>query len=317
MADTFLCPACEDQCSNCQKYIYKFADESELGPAGRERRSDTHEPGDQFRCLDCHKATPRISRLVKAEGWGDDFKALSKENRVKFMLQAKTSFGCDLAKLVSLSMTQMHHDSRMKAFTKGGGYVDEEDLNEKYKNKPAQLAAIKANANAFDCPIRLTKLYQDPEYALKDEHREEAVQTLKRQADSKVTVKSQKEAKTAKKPKAIETEVKAVVFTPSQTDKLKTALVKVDKAEENFLHARNRITASTEPHLPKFIVEKAAIQCAAFATAKAAIDCAMEANSGDFKVLMREAGDALKHSKTLKDSLKNMLDEAEAHVKGG
>ena len=48
----------------------------------------------------------------------------------------------------------------------------------------------------------------------------------------------------------------------------------------------------------------------------ASIDVAVESANGDFKPIMREAGSVMKASKTLKDSLSNILDEAEAHVSG-
>jgi hypothetical protein len=49
----------------------------------------------------------------------------------------------------------------------------------------------------------------------------------------------------------------------------------------------------------------------------ASIDVAVESANGDFKHFMREASYVMKTSKTLKDSLSNILDEAEAHVGGG
>ena len=84
--DTFHCSECDANCSNTVKYIARFKDENELGGAGRERRTDTHEEGDQIRCKHCHSSSKRIQRLVRSEEWGEDFKSVSGESRAQLML---------------------------------------------------------------------------------------------------------------------------------------------------------------------------------------------------------------------------------------
>ena len=54
-----------------------------------------------------------------------------------------------------------------------------------------------------------------------------------------------------------------------------------------------------------------------FASVLASIDVAVQSANGDVKLIMRESSYVIKTSKTLKDSLSNILDEAEAHVGGG
>ena len=142
MAGTFFCTDCQLNHNNSEKYIIKFKDEADLGAAGRDRRSGNHEEGDQIRCCKCHVAKSRISRLVKAEGWGAEFKDMSTEGRAKLMQDAHELYGSDLSKLVKMTVTQSSSSSRVQQFKKHGGFVDLEDLSEKYKNKPLQLAAI-------------------------------------------------------------------------------------------------------------------------------------------------------------------------------
>ena len=310
---TFHCPDCKVDQPNNVKYIVRFKDESLLGSAGRERRVDTHEDGDQIRCKCCHCARGRIQRVLKSEDWGEDFKNISGEARAKLMLSAHNSFGSDLSKLLKVQLEQSHASSRLEVFTKGGGFVDEIDLNAKYKNKPEQLANIKANASQFTCPVRKCLMYQDPEYLLKNESREEHTSTTKRTIEAEVTVKKVKKAKT--QPRAADSVVKVEHLKPTQVQKLRETSDKITKAEELFSACRARIT-DVEEHCPKFIIDKAAIQAAEFASTKASIDVAIESTSGDIKLLMRDAGTVMKNSKNLKDSLSNILDEAEAHIHG-
>ena len=58
---------------------------------------------------------------------------------------------------------------RTKACVQTGRFMDEEDLVEKYKNKPLQLASIFDKAETRFCKIRGVKLWEDAEYVTKDE----------------------------------------------------------------------------------------------------------------------------------------------------
>ena len=115
---------------------------------------------------------------------------------------------------------------------------------------------------------------------------------------------------------ATDTDVKAAHLKPAQVQKLKETHEKFCKVKDVFAMCRARVTGAIEQHCPKFIIEKAAIQSAQFASVLASIGVAVESANGDLKLIMREAGYVMKDSKSLKDSLSNILDEAEAHVSG-
>ena len=93
-------------------------------------------------------------------------------------------------------------------------------------------------------------------------------------------------------------------------------MTKFARLEMSSRSAKKKITGEVAQHCPKFIIDKAAIQACEFASVLASIDVAVESANGDFKLIMREAGYVMKTSKTLKDSLSNILDEAEARVGG-
>jgi hypothetical protein len=231
------------------------------------------------------------------------------------MLAAHTAFGGDLAKLVKVHMEQSHATSRVDAFYKGGRFIDGEDLDVKYKEKPQQLVSIKANAVSFKCPIRMCIMYQDPEYVLTDEAKDEKRSTTKRTVEAEFEMKKDKRAKTVKVD-ATDTEPIVAHLKGGHIAKLKEAHDKVCKIKDVFAECRARVTAEIAPHCPKFIIDKSAVLACEFASVLASIDVAVESASGDFKLIVREAGSVMKASKTLKDSLSNILDEAEAHVSG-
>ena len=68
-------------------------------------------------------------------------------------------------------------------FGSAGIFIDEEDLNEKYKRKPEQLASIKANTRTMTCPVRKVKLYEDPEFKLTVDDTETNIQEKKRKVE--------------------------------------------------------------------------------------------------------------------------------------
>ena len=51
-----------------------------------------------------------------------------------------------------------------ESFRHNGHYLDKVDMDEKYKNKPLQLASIYENAKKINCPIRNCDLWEDPDY---------------------------------------------------------------------------------------------------------------------------------------------------------
>ena len=65
--------------------------------------------------------------------------------------------GGALTSLVKINM----QEEEQEGFHTAGEWLDEEDLNKKYKDKPDQLAAIKAKARTLKHPTRDVTLFED------------------------------------------------------------------------------------------------------------------------------------------------------------
>ena len=49
-------------------------------------------------------------------------------------------------------------------FGMDGNFLDKEDMDDKYKNKPEQLDNIHKNARKLSCPTRGVELWEDPKW---------------------------------------------------------------------------------------------------------------------------------------------------------
>ena len=61
-------------------------------------------------------------------------------------------------------ITEISRNTSSVALKGSGDWVDEEDLNERYKNKPEQLAAVKKNCRRMWHPSRCVDLFKDMQF---------------------------------------------------------------------------------------------------------------------------------------------------------
>ena len=120
-----------------------------------------------FQCTECTRRKKRFHdalQTLQPEAQ-DRFKALTREERATWKLENRDSIGQDLAaslKLLLHTKSSTYSDSKLKAV---GDYVDEDDLKQRYKDKPEQLQNILANAETFYHPTRKVTLYLDAQFS--------------------------------------------------------------------------------------------------------------------------------------------------------
>ena len=105
----------------------------------------------------------------------------------------------ELTEAIELSQTTK---STMK-FASTGRFMDEEDLREKYKNKPDQLEQIFQNARSMKHPDRQVTLWEDRDFTLDLANEEERAEKKRRLLESEEKIKAPKvAAKKGAKPAA-------------------------------------------------------------------------------------------------------------------
>ena len=104
--------------------------------------------------------------LQNAQGSLDEWKDFTCDKRADFMKKGNGLCGRDLDKQMAESIQWVKTRKETTKFDEGGKFEDEDDLEEKYKDKPDILDNIKANAASMTDPVRLVKMFYVPKYSV-------------------------------------------------------------------------------------------------------------------------------------------------------
>ena len=118
-----------------------------------------------FKCNPCNSLKSRLHRacLVGFDAKGA-FSNFSKTQKQEWFRKNHDTLGTDIPATFNEVVKHTQAKESRNAFIGNGDFMDLEDLEIKYKNKPKQLAAIVRNARSFYCDIRETMLYEDVKY---------------------------------------------------------------------------------------------------------------------------------------------------------
>ena len=136
-------------------------------------------------CKTCHGVRSRINRLRSSTQMGElksfTMKGMSTEERIKFFRDNADNTTTDfLAAKMNETVVKAKRRSMTQRFVETGVFLDKEDLEEKYKHKPGQLASILQNARKCNDPVRGVTLYEDVE--MKAMHEEKKVQEFSQES---------------------------------------------------------------------------------------------------------------------------------------
>ena len=127
-----------------------------------------------------------------------------------------------------------------------GRFLDTEDLEEKYKSKPEQLAAIYKNARTILCPVREVQLWEDPEFSSSASRGSESRRETTRRAeqiDNKFHVKAKKPKVTSEARPA--EELVPVGLTEAQIKKTETLLKSIEEILQKSTQASTLLDDET------------------------------------------------------------------------
>ena len=166
-------------------------------------------------CVQCNRLSARVYKLTADnQDLSISFSTLTRDERADFFLKNADLMGKDLAKAITNTASLSYTDEQVDGFLASGKWLDEIDLDEKYKNKPEQLAEIKKRARTFVHPTRQVKLYEDLDFD------STAGLTAKRTAEQRVESQSNEQEK---KPKRQKTEKSSEAKTEKRAEKPLTA----------------------------------------------------------------------------------------------
>ena len=134
-------------------------------------------------------------------------------------------------KLLQIHAEKTNTYSRASTMKSSTRYLDSPDLKEKYKDKPDQLAHVKANAETFWHPVRKVKLYNDVEFCL--DHEEE----LKEQTAQRVSCEDVQKGAKQQKPSVEERSAGSTDkgLTPAQKDRMTKLQEKIVEKKKKLI----------------------------------------------------------------------------------
>jgi len=119
-------------------------------------------------------------------------------DKTAFFEQAQATFGGDLAKLMTSAIEETKVAKVEVELVGNGHFIDDYDLEEKYKNKPARLAAIKKNGRKVFDSVSECWLTEDMEYKSSTSASQTHTKGIKRTGEVEERVKKAKAPKVQK-----------------------------------------------------------------------------------------------------------------------
>ena len=152
-----------------------------------------------FKCTECNRTARNLNLSLQgvSEETHDMWSKLAPAAKADFKLRMA---GVGIEGIAAAMTTELQETNTVtdeKTFEAQGEMMDEETLDEAYKNRPLQLAAIKRNARKLWCPIQETNLYEVPKYRTASTHAEKGHHEAKRKLEAQEQVKAAKRLKTA------------------------------------------------------------------------------------------------------------------------
>ena len=121
--------------------------------------------GNTYRCKSCHALRARLTRALVGEAADvqQTIKALDPKSKADLMIQAEGLFGVALKAKVEEVAVLSRVSRTSPSVSAAGMWLDKQQLEDKYKDRPDQLASLLEKANTLTHPTRGVTLYEDVE----------------------------------------------------------------------------------------------------------------------------------------------------------
>ena len=244
--------------------------------------------------------------------WGK----LDKDTRQRFMRENVATMGNDLAKRMQETITEFMFRGQSTELISNSDFLDEDDMANKYKHKPEQLASIWENARSMHCPIRNVTVWQDPQFVLKSTDKVGHGKIEERKMNQEAIVALPKKAKVTAKPKPVDAIADVSDKLPPMLEAWERA--KLQKLSQNLKDLSQRMTGSIDivthsPALqemvPEYVINKAEHHFLLIQAVRSAIDVALDALRSQMLIAEGELATA----STVVQSLDNRIEEAVIH----
>ena len=270
-------------------------------------------------CKKCLSLKARLYRQFKrntdsqredAENERNQWNSLSRIERQSFFTKWHGEVHVDLSR--AISETLLESVSKHESSPISPKWLDEFQLNERYKGREEQVENIKKNAESKECKVRGVMLWADPEYTVNEMARQESNRQLKRELSMCTVSNPEKVQKVDpapnEEPKFTEKQEKMLETEQTKTREL-LKKVKLTNHKANLPELVKGIKKEDRDPLKKREITLASMM--------ATLDKSIGSGSGHFKELRKKIRALRSEVKTDNTKLKKCIADAEELVDQG
>jgi len=269
---------------------------------------------DPCRCRQCNALRIRLYRKA-SQTEKSHFAKLNKPNTEEFYQNHHDKFRGDLSIALTTAIKDVVTVSEETGFKGAGHYLDKEDMEEKYKNKPGRAATIMKNCEQYYCEQAECKMFKDMDYTTIDFAGSKRDVTSTTVMEQESIIKPKKKAKVAKEgnaaDKADKKDVEKIL-----TDKQLTSATAIKESlegmAEQWLKTKEAIKESKQEEFMASmkIPEKWNDIAEAIEMFVTELCVSIEAKTGDFKDISKTSTDLKKKSKEFIKNVDEMIESA-------
>ena len=205
---------------------------------------------ESWRCKKCNALKGRLRTINQGDKeFAQSFRTYSAEAQAKWMVDNHNAIGAQLQANVRKSITEQKLTNRERSFKAVGGWLDEKELDTKYKDRPDQLAEIKKNAQSFTHPTRKVTIYEDLDFTSLDARSEfvSRKEEIEMEAEEKLKKLAAPKAKKEKKVRPMLTTGEPIEDVPKELTEPQTKkATSVSQRLEKLLKQANDIMPKAE-----------------------------------------------------------------------
>ena len=275
---------------------------------------DANDIVDGCRCKQCNALRIRLYRKA-SQTEKSHFAKLNKPNTEEFYQNHHDKFRGDLSIALTTAIKDVVTVSEETGFKGAGHYLDKEDMEEKYKNKPGRAATIMKNCEQYYCEQAECKMFKDLDYTTMDITGTKRDVTSTTVMEQESIIKPKKKAKVAKEgnaaDKADKKDVEKIL-----TDKQLTSATAIKESlegmAEQWVKTKEAIKESKQEVFMASmkIPEKWHDIAEAIDMFVSELDVSIEEKKGDFKDISKKSKELKTQSKEFIKNVDEMLESA-------
>ena len=276
-----------------------------------------HKQKEVRRCTKCHSLRSRVNRICSKHGHlAQDWTKVSDADKRKFMQDAQDKCGEELLMRMQESITHSTRKSTSVQFKGTGNFLDKQDLQEKYKNKPDQLESILAKTRTMWHPTRNVMVYEDVDFVLTTCDEEQTSEEHKRKVEFAENPKAKRKA-------TIKTKVGADATVQAE-EKLKgpekkKLAKKADAAKTTKLSLLDTISKANtlKAFIPAYVMKSAGTEAEKMQATIDKVQAALNAGTGNKDTLITDLDSCIESGAAAASRLKVQIEQAEAFQSEG